>query len=136
MAEEDGVQMSVHVSESLMNLGGNLDRVDEIALVSEESFVSFIRCWNTTEALNLCWKLTVISAEKSDLRWLRILEESVNDSVANGTSCSGNQNVETVVVPAEIHIVEMCFVCTSNWTLRLWLILLLNTNSTGYNSTK
>ena len=93
VAKEDGVKMSLEISESLMNLGGNLDWVNEIALVSEKSFVGFISCWNTTEALNLCWKLAVISAEKTDLRWLGILEESINDSVADGTGGSSNQNV-------------------------------------------
>ena len=56
--------------------------------------------------------------------------------MTDGTGCSSNQNIEPVVVPAEIHVVKMCFVRTSNWTLRLWLILYLNTNSICDDTTK
>ena len=119
-----------------MNLGRNLNWVDEIALISENSFVCFISCWNSAKTLNLCWELGVISAEKSNLAGLGILEQGIYYCVADGTGCPSNQNIEPVVVPAEIHIVKMCFVRTSNWTLRLWLILYLNTNRICYDTTK
>ena len=73
VAKEDGIKVTIHVSESLMNLGCDFDWVNEITLVSENSFGG-ISCWNSAKALNLCWKLGVISAEKRDLPWLRILE--------------------------------------------------------------
>jgi len=74
MAKENGIKLSLHISESLMNLGRNLNWVNEIALISENSFVCFISCWNSAKTLNLCWELAVISAEKSDLAGFRVLE--------------------------------------------------------------
>lgn len=136
VTEENSIELSLHISEGLMNLGRNLNWVNEIAFVRVNSFVLFIRSWNFAKSLNLCWEAGIISAEKSDLVGLGILQQSINDGLADGAGRASNQNVETVVVPAEIHVVKMRVVGTSNWTLRLWLILNLNTNSVCYDSTK
>ena len=73
VAKEDSINGTIQVSESLMNLGCDLDWVNKITLVSENSF-GRISCRNSAKALNLCWKLSVISAEKRDFPRLRILE--------------------------------------------------------------
>jgi hypothetical protein len=136
VTEENSIKLSLHISEGLMNLGRNLNWVNEIAFVRVNSFILFISGWNFAKSLNLCWEVAVISAEKSDLVGLGVLQQSIDDCLADGAGCTSNQNVETVVVPAEIHVVKMRVACASNWTLRLWLILNLNTNGICYDSTK
>lgn len=96
----------------------------------------FISCWNFAKSLHLCWKIAIISAEQTDLVGLRILKQSIHDRLADCASRSGDENIETVVVPAEIHIIKMLFALVFNRTLRLWLVLYLNTNGIGHDASK
>ena len=111
MTKENSIELSFHVPKSLMKLGSNLNGIHEVALVRINSFVLFVSSWYFAQSLDLSGQVSIVSAEQANLVRLGVFEKSVDDGLTDCTGCASNEDVETVVVSAEVHVVKMCFIC-------------------------